>query len=480
LKQVLDRVSTKPPELPRPPLAALEHQVRTLLKLPKDTQQGWQQRLQKVKQEVSKVTKAELVREKKQGEPRKAPATGREKEATAAQKEPTTNLVEISSKLVDAPTTGPEAIAAALDKIDLDQVEQTALSDIRSGKKTRRPNAVKLLGYVQGFRRSNLHPRDLVISRVPVIPPPFRPYAVAGDTFVPGDANELYRDLINIKGVHQDLEQKVGPAGAAANRLHVYDAVKALYGFGEPVSPKTRERGVSGFLKKITGSSPKFSFVQSKLLAHDQDFVGRSVIGVDPELHMDQIGVPDEMLWPMYSPYIQRRLVRSGMRLEDAVQAVKDRSPQAGAMLDDELQERPVMYSRAPSWHKFSTLGGWVKRVPGNTIMINPLVTTGMNADFDGDAINVHVPALDASVDDVKHKLMPSRQLWSIKSPDRVMPVLKQEQVLGLWTAQHRPARATHTFPSEGLALAAIRAGKVRLSDEIKIDGTGGRDKTAG
>lgn len=368
------------------------------------------------------------------------------------------------------PTTGPEAIAYALNNIDLDKEEADAHAIVAKKLKSKRPDAIKKLGYIDGFRRSGLHPRDLMINRVPVIPPQFRPYTVSGDVFIPGDANELYRDLINIVGVHKELAGKFGSAGVAPNKLRVYDAARAVYGFGDPVAPKTKERGVSGFLQKLVGSSPKFSFSQRKLFSKDLDFVGRSVIGVDPDLTIDEIGLPEEMAWKLYAPHVQRRLVRAGMSGSEAVRAIRDRNEHARAALFNEADERPVMYSRAPSWHKFNVLGGKPKIIPGNTIMINPLVTTGAGADFDGDQMNVHVPALDDAVQDVKNKLMPSKMLFSIKNPEQIANPLKQELILGLYSAQQRPSnRPPIMFPDHQTALAAVRAGKVRMNDDIQI-----------
>jgi len=106
------------------------------------------------------------------------------------------------------------------------------------------------------------------------------------------------------------------------------------------------------------------------------DYVGRSVIGVDPDLGLDEIGIPNEMAWKLYSPYIQRRLVRNGMSPEQAVKYIADRHEQASRALDQEMGVRPVVYGRQPSWHKYNVVGGWPKRIPGNMIRINALVTT--------------------------------------------------------------------------------------------------------
>jgi DNA-directed RNA polymerase subunit beta' len=228
---------------------------------------------------------------------------------------------------------------------------------------------------------------------------------------------------------------------------------------------------VSGFLKKVTGTNPKFSFVQRKLLSKDQDYVARGVIGVDPELGLDQIGVPDSVLWTLYSPYVQRSLVRSGMSAEQALRAIRDKTEAASRMLDREAAQRPVVYSRAPSWHKFNIIAGYPKRIHGDMIRINPLVTTGLNADFDGDTINVHLPALPESVQESKDKLLPSKMLFSIKDRQKVMATPKQEFIMGLYNAQRRPARKVVDFPDEASALAAIKNGQVAMSDEVTIKG---------
>lgn len=390
---------------------------------------------------------------------------------------PTTNLSQIDSKLIvgqpagGPPLTGPEAIQFALQNLDLDQAQTDAMSVVKRKLKSKRPDAVKVLGYIDGLKRMGYKPEELMLTRVPVIPPNFRPYSVAGETFVPGAANELYRDLINLIGVHSELQEKLG-AGSGFNRLNIYDAVSALYGYGEPTSPKTRERGISGFLKQVTGTNPKFSFFQRKMLSKDQDYVGRSVIGVDPDLGLDEIGVPDDMMWTLYAPYIQRGLVRSGMSPEEALRAIRDRTQPAERMLDAQAKARPVMYSRAPSWHKFNVIAGYPKRIKGDMIRINPLVTTGLNADFDGDTLNVHLPSMPEAVQDAKEKLMPSKMLFSIKDRNKVLPVPKQEFIMGLFNAQRRPAKKAHVFPDEASALAAIKAGQVALSDEVTIKGS--------
>lgn len=360
-----------------------------------------------------------------------------------------------------------------LRSLDLDAVREEAMADVRSGKKTRRAKAVKVLRALDGLKRSGASVEDLLIHRVPVIPADFRPYAVAGETFIPGDANELYADLIRAKEVHEGTVREVGPKAALDTARYLRASVRATYGYGETPNPKLKSRRVSGFLQKILGSGPKTSFVQQKLLAKPQDMVGRGVISPDPDLGMDEIGVPEDMLWEQYRNFIQRRLVSSGIPSSRALRLIRDRDKTAEQALLAEMKVRPVMMSRAPAWHRQSFLAAWPKLVKGNNIMISPLIAAGLGADYDGDTMAIHTPALPETVEDAKNKLMPSRMAFSVRNRDKTLPVPKHEMTLGLASAQLRPSGNVFRFATRGEALAAVGRGEVKLHDEIEIDDEG-------
>lgn len=367
------------------------------------------------------------------------------------------------------PLTGPAALEHALSKINLEGLKEKHMQLIRSGARSKRTKSVQALNAIEGLQRNNLTPEKLLIQNVPVIPAAFRPFSVVGNTFVPGDANELYRDLFQYKDMHDETSYLLGEKGSSQAKLDLYDTVKALHGYGTPIAPKTKQRGVAGFLSQITGSNPKYSYFQRKLISKPQDSVARGTISVDPELSLDEIGVPLDMAWVMYAPYIQRRLVQNGMSAVSALENVKNRTDHARKVLDNEVQARPVIYSRAPSWHKFNVIAGRPKLIEGNTIAINPLVTTGLNADFDGDAMNLHVPSQPDAVKEAWQKLMPSKMLFSIRNQEQVVPLPKQELILGLYTANNRDSKNKHVFDTEEAAISAIRAGTVRLSDDVEI-----------
>lgn len=278
-----------------------------------------------------------------------------------------------------------EHLVEKLRGLNLDELREQALSDIRSGKKTRRQRGVKLLRAVEGMQRAGTKPEDLVITKVPVIPAAFRPYSVTGDTFLPGDANELYADLIRARNLYRESVSEIGPEASKPLAEYVRNAVRASYGFGDSPNPKLKARRVSGFNQKILGSNPKVSFVQGKLLSKPQDMVGRAVISPDPDLSMDEVGIPENMAWDIFKDLVERRLAARGIPKVQILRMIRERHPVAKAALDAERRERPVLYSRAPAWHRQSMAAGYAKLVDGDNVKISPLVTAGFNADFNGD-----------------------------------------------------------------------------------------------
>ena len=371
----------------------------------------------------------------------------------------------------EGPQTGPEAILYALQNTKIEDLEKRAKEELASGKKTKRSGAVALLNIVKGMKRNNQEPADYMIRSVPVIPTKYRPFSAQGGTFIPGDANVLYKDLFDIRDAHNEELKMFGPAYSGQSRLDLYDAVKSVYGYGDPVKAKTKAKDVKGFLQKITGTTSKFGFVNRKLLSKTQDNTGRSTIIVEPDYGIDEIGIPEPMAFKMYAPYIQRRLKMTGMRDADALRHVKEQTKEAKMALEREMQERPVIYSRAPAWHDKSFLAATPKLVKGAAIHTNPYVAAGLGADYDGDTINVHVPSSPAAVKEAFEVMMASKTPFSDRSEGKLVPLPKQEQVLGLYTAATAPTTQTFDFPTEQDAIAAIRQGKVPLSADVTIKG---------
>ena len=281
--------------------------------------------------------------------------------------------------------TGGEAIKAALAKVNIDESIERARAEIQNRRGSQRDNAVKVLGYLKAAKKMGKKPEDWMISRIPVLPPMFRPVAKMGDVALVPDMNELYKELIEMKQNYEDLAKELPASALADERLAVYGAVKAAYGLGDPITTEGQAKNLKGAIRQVIGTIPKFGMYQSKVISKTQDNVGRSVTIPDKNLDMDQIGIPEDMAWEMYKPHVERKLIQRGYSPLDARKMIDDKNATARHLLEDAMEERPVLMDRAPTWHKFNILAFHPHIVKGRSIHVCPLIDSGYNMDHDGD-----------------------------------------------------------------------------------------------
>lgn len=375
----------------------------------------------------------------------------------------------IAGKVAYKGKYGGEAIHKALSDIDLDNSIQNNEQLIREGSKTKRDKAVKVLGYLKNMKKNNLRPEDWVMTKVPVIPPSFRPIGKYRDMPLVADANMLYQDLIHSNDVLKEIRDVVDVQSSADERLQVYNAFKAVTGLGDPIQAKTRDKKVRGLLKHVFGTSPKLGMFQRRVLGAPVDIVGRATITPNPDLGMDQVGLPEPKAWTIYRPFIMRRLVREGMPAMAAAQAVADQTPVARKALVAETQARPVLINRAPTLHRYGFMAAWPVLTKGETLQISPVVTAGFNADFDGDAMNYHVPVTDGAVSDAINKMLPSKNLKAA-SNFKVHYIPRQEFLMGLHLVstanKDTPPRV---FASREDVIKAYNKGDISLGDRVIV-----------
>jgi DNA-directed RNA polymerase beta subunit len=369
--------------------------------------------------------------------------------------------------------TGPQGVQAALAHINVDKEIEQARADIKSGRKTRRDTAVRKLGYLKSAQKMGLHPKEWVLDKAPVLPPAFRPISVlagSGGKRMPmvADANLLYRELFEANSALKDIDGQVDDLGD--ERLNVYNAFKSVTGLGDPLHPKNKERKVKGILKHVFGTSPKYGSVQYRLLGSTTDLVGRAVITPNPDLDMDQVSIPEERAWEIYKPFIVRRLVRRGMSRMRAAGAAKEKSQVAREAMVEEMGARPVIINRAPVLHRYGMMAAWPRLTKSSTMEISPLVVGGFGADFDGDAMQFHVPASPEAVQEAIDKLMPSKNLFAARDFD-VHYKPSQEYVGGLYnaTALIDKKNKPQVFNSAEDAIRAYRQGKIDVDRKIEI-----------
>lgn len=368
--------------------------------------------------------------------------------------------------------SGPEAFSKRLKAMNLDEEINKARVEIAGTRKVARDNAIRRLTYFKGLKRAGTQPSDLMISKVPVLPTRFRPIAQLqgkGGVMI-NDANFLYKELMHAGEALAGLQGKVDDLHD--ERLAIYDAHKALIGLADPTTQELQQRKVKGLLKTVLGkSSPKTGMMQRRLLSGNVDTIGRGTVMVDSKLDMDSVGLPKDMAFKIYEPYLVRNLVQRGIPRVQALEFIKDKSKEATDALVMEMKRRPVTISRAPILHKYGTLGMWPHLVRGDSIRTNPVATQPMGMDFDGDSVNISVPHSPRAVREVVERMMPSKMLISpadFKSP---MFIPAQDHLLGTYQASVSPSKpkTTRYFESLDAAKAAFRRGEISVDTPISI-----------
>jgi DNA-directed RNA polymerase beta' subunit len=368
--------------------------------------------------------------------------------------------------------TGGEAIQSALQGLDIDTEIAKHKGNMMKYRGSNRDNAVKALGYLTSAKKQGVHPTDWIISKVPVLPPVFRPVSRLGDLTLEADLNELYRDLVEVNNNIGELRQSMPDKSLHEEKEKMYHALSAVVGLGDPITAEGRSKRLSGAVRTVIGTSPKFGFFQSRVIAKPVDMVGRGVVTPDPNLDMDSIGIPENSAWQLYKNFVIRKLVQQNIPAHKALEMIDKRDPQAASVLHDEMAHRPVIVDRAPTWHKFNLLAFYPHIVKGDTVRVSPLITKGFTMDFDGDAVNFHVPVSDKAVGQTKEKMLPSKNLFSLTDLHSVRHSPQQELALGLYMLTRKASKKpVQRFASVAEAKRAYNAGKIDANDPIEIMG---------
>jgi DNA-directed RNA polymerase subunit beta len=372
---------------------------------------------------------------------------------------------------------GGAHIRQALNKIDVDERLAALRKDLKALKGSEFDGALKQIKYLDAIKKQGLTAGDAyVISKMPVLPPVMRPIlpGKGGGDMVVGDSNYLYQTLMlhNRALDQQNKDNLLPPNEHVTLRKNLYQAVGAVVGTHDTDNPKLAKRNVKGFLEHVTGkTTPKSSFFQQRLLKRQQDLSGRGTIAPDGSLDMDEIGLPEDMLWNLFGKFVIARLVRQGFSALQAKEMVDNKHPAARDALMVETKERPVFVNRAPTLHKYNLVGAYAVPTPGKTIRVNPFIEKGMNADYDGDAFQVHVPVMPQAVHEVK-KMTLSNLIFNDKQYNDLMVLPDHEAVLGVHLASKAPAAKpgkVHKFKTKSDAMAAYKKGEITLQDQVEI-----------
>jgi DNA-directed RNA polymerase subunit beta' len=336
---------------------------------------------------------------------------------------------------------GAEAVRDLLAQVDLD-AEQAELEDqVKTAKGQKQSRAVKRLKVVSAFINSDNKPEYMILEAVPVIPPELRPMVqLDGGRFATSDLNDLYRRVINRNNRLKRLLDLGAPEIIVNNEKRMLqEAVDALFDNGRRGRPVTGpgNRPLKSLSDMLKGKQGRF---RQNLLGKRVDYSGRSVIVAGPSLRLHQCGLPKLMALELFKPFIMARLVerKAVQNIKAAKKMVDSMIPEVWDVLEEVIQEHPVLLNRAPTLHRLGLQAFEPVLVEGKAIQVHPLVCHAFNADFDGDQMAVHLP-LSAEAQAEARLLMLSSN--NILSPAHGEPLATptQDMVLGAYYLTYGP-----------------------------------------
>ena len=370
---------------------------------------------------------------------------------------------------------GAEAIRTLLENLDLDGLS-TELREtmIEKGAKADK-RLLKRIEIVENFRDSGNLPEWMILDVIPVIPPELRPMVqLDGGRFATSDLNDLYRRVINRNNRLKRLMALNAPDIIIRNEKRMLqEAVDALFDNSKKkrVVKGASNRPLKSLSDMLKGKQGRF---RQNLLGKRVDYSGRSVIVVGPELQLHQCGLPTKMALELYKPFIMKKLVEKDVvyNIKKAKTLVEQETPEVWAVLDEVVQEHPVLLNRAPTLHRLGIQAFEPVLVGGKAIRLHPLVCHAFNADFDGDQMAVHVPLTQAAQIECWTLMLSSRNLLD---PANGKPVVfpSQDMILGInFLTRHREGvkgEGRH-YSSIDEVLLALDARAVDYQAVIKVN----------
>ncbi len=337
----------------------------------------------------------------------------------------------------------------------------------------------KRLALAENLQRSGVRPEWMFITRLPVVPPALRPMvALEGGRHASSDLNDLYRRVINRNNRLKRLLAIKAPEVILRNEKRILqEAIDALLdnsmrrGAGVLGILGGRRRALKSLADYLKG---KHGYLRQNLLGKRVDYSGRSVIVVGPNLALDECGLPKHMALELFRPFVIAGLLQRELayNIRGAGRLIEDEAPEVWPILEEAIKHKYVLLNRAPTLHRQSIQAFRPVLIEGNAMQVHPLVCPAYNADFDGDAMAVHVPLSEAAQMEASKIMSANKNILKPGSGDVVVASKLLDIVLGCYwmTRSIDGAKGEgSSFPSTNAAITTYDFGGIDLRAKIKV-----------
>jgi DNA-directed RNA polymerase subunit beta' len=341
---------------------------------------------------------------------------------------------------------GAEAFREVLSNLDLDKLAEELWHEVRHGtSKQRRKQATKRLRVVESLRKSGNQSEWMILTVLPVIPPDLRPMVqLDGGRFATSDMNDLYRRVINRNNRLKRLLEMGAPAVIVRNEKRMLqEAVDSLIDNSQRGKARSRRgrRELKSLSDMLKGKKGRF---RRNLLGKRVDYSGRSVIIVGPNLKLHQCGLPKTMALELYKPFVIGKLIEYNYagNVKSARHIIERKRPEVWAVLEEVIQDRPVLLNRAPTLHRLGIQAFEPVLVEGKALHLHPLACSAFNADFDGDQMAVHMPLSQKAVEEARTLMLATKNLLKPASGEPIIGPTKDMCLGTYYLTMEDPKRA--------------------------------------
>ena len=311
---------------------------------------------------------------------------------------------------------------------------------------------IEILGYNKEYSR----PEWMICTVLPVAPPAVRP-SVRQDNNqrAEDDLTAKYCDIVKTnkllsRAIEKDSESKTINALYGLLQYHVATLVDNEIHQSVPQAAHRSGRPLKVIRQRLKGKEGR---IRTNIMGKRADFSARTVIDVDPNISIDQYGVPERIAMNLtipervtkYNMNTMYKYVRNGPFVHPGARQITkmnfdengrphpesislkyvDRSSivlEEGDLVERHLVDGDVaLFNRQPTLHRMSMMGHKIKVMKGLTFRLNVYVCKPYNADFDGDEMNMHVPQHIETAYELEHiTLVPTQ----IISPASCKPII--------------------------------------------------------
>ena len=307
-----------------------------------------------------------------------------------------------------------------------------------------------------GMDGENSSPLDLLLQYVIIPPLSIRPTIQMGIGDTTTNEDDLTIKIAQMIQLNNSLKQFITEGKGETYRLmddlntlqiyHAYYTDSNTKGINKNILDK---KEIKSLCTRLKGKKGRF---RQNLNAKRVDFSGRTVISPDPNLCIDQLGIPVYMALNLTYP--ERVNEQNIKRLKKAIMNGANKHPGANYILINngkiriflrdinrekvcnelkigDIVERHIidddiiLFNRQPSLHRVSIMALRAKILPWRTLRFNVSDCTPFNADFDGDEMNLHVPQTEEAKSEA-YTLM--NIIKNFQSPKKGEPLVASTQ----------------------------------------------------